>query len=124
MSVKKTSDSDKSLYELIYIAKPELVDSAIEEYNKKITDVITNVGGKVSKVENWGVRSLAYKVNKYKKGIYCLLHIEAEPKFQDDIKYMFKVDDNLLRFLLIKVDELDAEPSKIMSYNKSEYERS
>ena len=91
-------------YEVMVIVKP-----ADEEANKatfdKIEALIARVGGTVEKVDVWGKRRLAYAVNKHTDGVYVLINFEAAPGEIKEIDRVLKIDDNVLRHLIVKHEE-------------------
>lgn len=101
-------------YENVFIARQDLTPAKVTELTEKYVSVIENNGGKVSKRENWGLRTLAYKINKNRKGYYTLINIDAPASAVVEMERLMRLDENLLRYLTVKVDALEEGPSVMM----------
>ena len=101
-------------YENVFIALQDLTPAKVTELTDKYVSVIENNGGKVSKRESWGLRTLAYKINKNRKGYYTLMNIEAPADAVIEMERLMRLDENLIRYLTIKVDELEEGPSVML----------
>ncbi|MDX2234349.1 MAG: 30S ribosomal protein S6 [Hyphomonadaceae bacterium] len=103
------------LYEHVLIARqdisPQQVDALVEDVTRQIQDA----GGKVGKSEYWGLRNLAYRVRKNRKGHYCLLNIDAPAPVVHELERRQRINEDVLRFLTIRVDEFDEEPSPVLA---------
>lgn len=110
-----------SFYENVFIARQDLAPAKVTELAQKYADVIEKDGGKVSKTEEWGLRTLAYKIQKNRKGYYVLMNIDAPAKAIIEMERLMRLDENLLRYLTIKVEELEEGPSVMLEpkYKKS-----
>ena len=104
-------------YENVFIARQDLTPAKVAELTDKYASVIENNGGKVSKHENWGLRTLAYKINKNRKGYYMLMNIDAPAPAVVEMERLMRLDENLLRYLTVKVDALEEGPSVMMEHN-------
>ncbi|MGV3278468.1 30S ribosomal protein S6 [Rickettsiales bacterium LUAb2] len=104
-------------YEMVYIARGELTPAQITTLNNSITEIVVNNGGKVTKTENWGLKNFAYRIKKRNKGHYCLLNLETNSAALKELDHKMKLNDSVLRTLVIKVDELDNSPSIMMRKN-------
>jgi small subunit ribosomal protein S6 len=104
-----------ALYEHVLIARqdisPQQVDALVEDITRQVQDA----GGKVGKSEYWGLRNLAYRVRKNRKGHYCLLNIDAPPAAVHELERRQRINEDVLRFLTIRVDEHDDEPSPVLA---------
>lgn len=88
-------------YEIMYILKPEMDEAAVKAENEALSKILTDNGAKVSKVDVWGLRDLAYEIKKSKKGIYVVLNFETSSKKAiDEFERLTRVNANVLRFLL------------------------
>ena len=103
-----------SLYETIFIARQELSPAQVETLASTYTDVIKQAGGDVSKTEFCGLRPLAYKIKKNKKGHYVLLNVEAPSEAVHEMERQMRLNEDILRYMSIAVDELDPAPSALM----------
>ncbi len=101
-------------YENVFIARQDLTPAKVTELTDKYVSVIENNGGKVSKRENWGLRTLAYKINKNRKGYYTLINIDAPAAAVVEMERLMRLDENLLRYLTVKVEALEEGPSVMM----------
>ncbi|MDH3240512.1 MAG: 30S ribosomal protein S6 [Alphaproteobacteria bacterium] len=102
------------LYESVFIARQDISSSQAEGLMDSFAEIITNSGGSVSKKEYWGLRNLAYRIKKNRKGHYALLNIDAPPAAISEMERNMRLHDDILRFLTIKVEELSDEPSPIL----------
>ncbi|MGN1063012.1 MAG: 30S ribosomal protein S6 [Alphaproteobacteria bacterium] len=101
-------------YENVFIARQDLTPNKVTELADKFAAVIENNGGKVTKREDWGLRTLAYKIQKNRKGYYTLFNIDAPAAAVIEMERLMRLDENLLRFLTVKVDELEEGPSVML----------
>lgn len=95
------------LYEFVYLARPDLSETQLDEINTKIADVLSSYQGSVDKISNWQLRNLAYKINKNKKAHYRMLNITTNPEGLKELIRVLSVNDNILRTLAIKIEEQD-----------------
>ena len=104
-----------AFYEHVLIARqdisPQQVDALLEDVSKTITEQ----GGKVEKSEYWGLRNLAFRVRKNRKGHYCLLNIDGPAGAVHELERRHRINEDVIRFMTVRVDELDAEPSPILA---------
>lgn len=112
-----------NFYEMVYIARSDLTQAQINTLNSDLSAVVTDNGGKVSKTEYWGIKNLAYKIKKRNKGHFCLLNIEAIPTTIKLIHEKTKHNEAILRLLITKVDELENEPSIMMSKQSNKFDK-
>lgn len=108
-------------YEHTFIARQDLTPNKVSELADKYAAVIAENGGKVTKREDWGLRNLAYKIQKNRKGYYTMFNVDAPAKAIIELERLERIDENLLRFLTVKVDELEENPSVMLEpkYRKS-----
>ena len=101
-------------YENVFIARQDIsavqVDGLIENFEK----IITNAGGSIAKRENWGLRTMAYKIKKNRKGHYVLLNIDAPAPALHEMERQMQINEDILRYMTIRVDEHEVAPSAIM----------
>ena len=103
-----------ALYEHVFIARQDLSAQQVEGLTQTMTDVVTNNGGKVEKTEQWGLRSMAYKIKKNRKGHYTQLTLDAPAEAVQELERQLRLHEDVLRSLTVRVDELDPEPSVMM----------
>ncbi len=104
-----------AFYEQVVITRPDISPQQVEALVEEITATVTENEGTVGKTEYWGLRNLAYPINKSRKGHYSLINIDAPGTTVHEIERRLRINEDVLRFLTIKVDELSDEPSAIMS---------
>jgi len=92
-------------YEALYIINPTLEDDAIQTIVKEVEALVTNQGGAIVRSEIWGRRKLAYIVKKHTDGCFVLLRFTANPEFVQKIETYFKLNESILRYLIVHFDE-------------------
>ena len=92
-------------YEVVFIAAPTLTSEELDAFINHAEAVIEGKNGKIVKVDNWGKKSLAYKINKFREGYYVVLSIEAEGGAIAELERRFRVTDFIIRFISVRVDE-------------------
>lgn len=103
------------LYEHIFIARQDISPAQVEGLTETLQKIVTDNGGKIAKSEYWGLRSLQYKIKKNRKGHYSLFNIDAPAAVVHELERQEKINDDVLRSLTIRVDELDDTPSPVLS---------
>ena len=91
-------------YEVMFIAKP-LEDAEVDPIAEFVSNLIKKNGGYVEKVDRWGKRHLAYPVKKQADGNYVLINFEADPEVIKEIDRVMKIQDDILKHLIVKIDE-------------------
>ena len=112
-----------ALYEHVLIARQDISAQQAEALNDQLKAMLEEQGGKVAKIEYWGLRNLAYRINKNRKGHYSLLAIDAPAPAVKEMERQLSINEDVLRFLTVKVDELDLELSPILARRDRERER-
>lgn len=92
-------------YEALYIINPTLEDDAIQTIVNEVEALVTNQGGAIVRSEIWGRRKLAYIVKKHTDGCFVLLRFTANPEFVQKIETYFKLNESILRFMVVHFDE-------------------
>ena len=103
-----------SLYETLFVVRPDLTPAKVAEITKKYASVITDKGGKVLKQEDCGLRDLAYKIQKNHKAYYVLLNMEAPGEAIIEMERLMRLDENLLRYLTTKIKAVEEGPSALL----------
>ncbi len=106
-----------ALYESVIIGRQDLTPGQFETLLKKFIEVIQSFKGEIIKRENWGIRNLAYKINKNRKGHYMLLNIDGPPEAIKEYERLMRLDEDVIRFLTIKIKSIDEKPSPLMVNN-------
>jgi len=91
-------------YETVFILTPVLSDDQAKEAVQKFEKEIVAFGGKIKHIENWGLKKLAYPIQKKTTGFYALIEFEGEGTVVGDLEVAFKRDERVMRFLTIKMD--------------------
>ncbi|WP_421950677.1 30S ribosomal protein S6 [Pelagibacterium sp.] len=102
------------LYEHIFLSRQDVSAQQVEDLTKTYTDLLAENGGKVAKSEYWGVKSLSYRINKNRKAHYTLLNIEAPATAVAEMERQMRINEDVLRFMTIRVDEHEEAPSVMM----------
>jgi small subunit ribosomal protein S6 len=102
------------LYEHVFLARQDASAQQVEELTTQIKGVIEQMGGKVEKTENWGLRSLTYRMNKNRKAHFTLLNIDAPAAVVSEIERLERINEDVIRYLTVRVEELEAGPSAIL----------
>jgi small subunit ribosomal protein S6 len=102
------------LYEHVFLARPDLGAPQVEELAGQYKGVIEQMGGSVAKTEYWGLKSLSYRLRKNRKAHFTLLNIDAPAAALAEIERQQRLSEDVLRYLTIRVDELEAGPSAMM----------
>lgn len=103
-----------SLYEHVVISRPDISSNQVEEFVQNLATKIENMGGTVEGAEYWGLRNLAYRMNKNRKAHYSLLKVNAEPSVVHEIERTHRINEDVLRYMSIRVDEFSEDPSPIL----------
>ena len=106
-----------ALYESVIIGRQDLTPGQFETLLEKFIAVIQSFKGEIKKRENWGIRNLAYKINKNRKGHYMLLNIDGPPDAIQEYERLMRLDEDIIRFLTIKIKSIDEKPSPLMVNN-------
>ena len=93
------------IYEELFIVRPDVTDEEIDPFIEQLTNFIAGQGGNVTKSDKWGVRRLAYRVQKHNEGYYVLLQFTAKPDTVKEIERRLRVADLVLKFLTVRIDE-------------------
>lgn len=103
-----------ALYEHIFLARQDVTQQQVEALTEQIKSKIAALGGAVTKVEPWGVKSLAFRIKKNRKAHFTLLNIAAPSEAVVEIERLLSINEDVLRYLTIRVDEHEAGPSAML----------
>ncbi|WP_138380097.1 30S ribosomal protein S6 [Luteithermobacter gelatinilyticus] len=101
-------------YEFTYIARQDIQPQQVDAITEDLTKVIENNGGKVTKSEYWGLRNLAYRIKKYKKGHYVHLNIDGPAQAISELERNSRIHEDLIRYMTVRVEELEEGDSVMM----------
>lgn len=104
-----------AFYESVFIARQDITSAQSEALAETFGGVIAQGGGTVTKTEPWGLRSLTYKIKKNRKGHYTLLNIDAPAEAVHEMERQMRLHEDVLRYLTLRVDELEEGPSAILA---------
>jgi len=110
----KTEKSDLPYYESVLIARQDISTTQVEALADGFAKIIEDQGGRVSKREHWGLRTLAYRIRKHRKGHYFLFNIDGPAAAVHELERQVRISEDVLRCLTLRVDELQEEPSVMM----------
>ena len=112
-----------SLYECVLIARNDVTQLRVEGIADGIANQLQAEGGAMKKREYWGLRNLAYRIKKNRKGHYMLLGLDAKPAFMNEMERQLRLNEDVLRFLTLSVDNIEEGESAILSREGSERDR-
>lgn len=101
-------------YETVFIARQDLSDAQVKEITSTYEKIITEAGGKILKTEDWGLRTLAYRINKNRRGHYVLIESDADSAPVLEVERQMRLSEDILRYMTIKLDAPTEGPSAIM----------
>lgn len=99
-------------YESVLIARQDLGASQVNTLVSDLSEVIKKEGGEVVKADNWGLKNLAYRIKKNRKGYYVLLNITAPAKAISEFERIMRLNEDIIRYMTVKVDEFNSEPAE------------
>ncbi len=105
------------LYEHVFLTRQDVSNTQVENLTKQYSQIITEAEGKVARTEYWGLKPLAYKIKKSRKAHFTMLNIDASPEAVAEMERKMRISTDILRFMTIKVDEHETEPSVMMRKN-------
>ncbi len=110
-------------YEHVLIARQDISPTQAESLNEELKSLIESLGGHIAKIEYWGLRNLTFRIRKNRKGHYSLLAIDAPATAVKEMERQLSINEDVLRFLTIRVPELDLELSPVLARRDRERER-
>src|SRR5215475_5336765 len=112
-----------ALYENVFIARQDVPATQVETLTTQFAELVTAQGGTVSKKEYWGLRSLAFRIKKNRKGHYTLLNIDAPAAAVKELERTMSINEDIIRFLTVRVDALEEDPSAVMQRSSEKADR-
>lgn len=109
-----------ALYETVFIARQDISAKAAEDLAKDFGKIVTASGGEVKKTESWGLRNLAYKIKKNRKGHYTLLHIEGPASAVVEMERNMRINEDVLRYMTVRIEKLPEGPSAILKHSEDD----
>ena len=108
------------LYESVFIARQDVSSTQVEAMADEFAGIITSAGGSIKKREYWGLRTLAYRIKKNRKGHYVMFNLETDSDTLKEYERIMGLNEDVLRFMNITIDEVLEDPSIMMQAAKSE----
>ncbi|HKE02824.1 MAG TPA: 30S ribosomal protein S6 [Blastocatellia bacterium] len=105
-------------YEIAFIAAPNTADDDLSKLNSQIEQIIADRGGKITKVDNWGRRKLAYRIGKFDEGVYTFVYVEGSGQEIAEVERRLRVTDFVIRHLTVRTDEALKRAEKLRSKRK------
>src|SRR5260221_4007353 len=112
-----------ALYENVFIARQDVPATQVETLTNQFSELLTAQGGTVSKKEYWGLRSLTFRIKKNRKGHYTLLNIDAPSAAIKELERTMSINEDIIRFLTVRVDTLEEGPSAVMQRSSEKSDR-
>jgi small subunit ribosomal protein S6 len=112
-----------AFYEHVFIARPDLTTAQVDGLVGDFSKIIADGGGKVAANEYWGLKSLAYRIKKNRKAHYVFFGLDAPHAALAELERKERLDENIIRFLTIRVDALEQGPSAMMRSRSDEFDR-
>jgi len=102
------------LYEHVFLARQDISAQQVEDLTTQLKGIIEQMGGKITKTEQWGVKTLSYRLRKNRKAHYVLLNVDAPSAVLNEIERQERLNEDVLRYITIRVDEHEEGPSAMM----------
>src|SRR5919109_1168937 len=102
------------LYEHVFLSRQDASTQQVEELTSHLKGVIEQMGGKVAKLEQWGVKSLSYRLRKNRKAHFTFMNVDAPPAVINEIERQERLNEDVLRYLTVRVEEHEQGPSAMM----------
>jgi small subunit ribosomal protein S6 len=112
-----------ALYEHVFLARQDLAQAQVDTMVETATNIVTEAGGKIVKTENWGLRSIAYRVAKNRKAHYVLREIDAPAPAIAELERQTGINEDIIRFMTVRVDAHEQGPSAMMRRGERDRER-
>lgn len=112
-----------ALYEHVFLARQDLAQAQVDALAEAATKIVEDHQGKVTKTETWGLRSLAYRIAKNRKAHYVMLEIDAPGDTVAELERQNAINEDIIRYMTIRIDEAEAGPSVMMRKQERDRER-
>ena len=111
------------LYEHVFLARQDLSQAQVDALAAAATEIVEGFKGKVTKTETWGLKNLAYKINRNRKAHFVMLNIEGPGELVAELERQNRINEDIIRWLTVSVDELETGPSAMMRKNERDRKR-
>lgn len=112
-----------SFYEHIYIVRQDVTPQAVEQLTETLKGIVEQTGGKLVNSEYWGLRNLNYRIKKNRKGHYVLMNLDAPAAAVNELERQQKINEDVIRFMTVRVEEISDGPSAMMKQRDRDRER-
>jgi small subunit ribosomal protein S6 len=104
-------------YETVFITRQDMNASQVEALTTQFSEILTKMGGKILKTEQWGLRNFAYRINKARKGHYTLIECDAPAPALLEMERQMRINENIVRYMSVRREEPSKGPSAIIDRN-------
>jgi small subunit ribosomal protein S6 len=111
-------EREMALYEHIFLARQDLSQSQVDALAATATEIVEANEGKVTKTETWGLKSLAYKIDRNRKAHFVMLNIDAPGTVVEELERQTRINEDVIRYMTIRVEEHEEGPSVMMRKNE------
>jgi small subunit ribosomal protein S6 len=111
------------LYETVFIARQDISGPQVDTLADQFAGIVAAQGGEVKKRESWGLRNLAYRIKKNRKGHYVLFNLDAPPAAVAEMERNMRINEDILRYLTVRVETLEEGPSAVLQNRGREGDR-
>ena len=122
-AIGQDEGQDMALYEHVFLARQDLAQAQVDALAENAKKIIDDNNGRVVKTENWGLRSLAYKIAKNRKAHYVMLEIDAPGDVVAELERQTQINEDVIRYMTVKVDGHEEGPSVMMRKSDRDRER-
>jgi small subunit ribosomal protein S6 len=122
-AIGQDEGQDMALYEHVFLARQDLAQAQVDALAEIATKIVNDNEGRVVKTENWGLRSLAYKIAKNRKAHYVMLEIDAPGSVIAELERQTQINEDIIRYMTVKVDTLEEGPTVMMRKSDRDRER-
>jgi small subunit ribosomal protein S6 len=112
-----------ALYEHVFLARQDLAQAQVDAMAEAATQIVTEREGRVVKTESWGLRSLAYRIQKNRKAHYVMLEIDGPGEIVAELERQAQINEDVIRYMTVKVDKLEQGPTAMMRKQERDRER-
>jgi small subunit ribosomal protein S6 len=109
-------ETTMAFYENVFIVRQDVSNEQVEGLTTRFTEILESGGGKVEKTEFWGLRTMAYKIKKNRKGHYVMLNLDSPAPAVKEMERNMQLSEDVIRHMTLRVDELEEEPSAVMKF--------
>lgn len=111
------------LYEHVFLARQDLSQSQVDALAAQATEIVEKNKGKVTKIETWGLKPLAYKIDRNRKAHFVLLNIDADGSVIQELERQTRINEDIIRYMTVRVEEHEDGPSVMMRKNERDRKR-